>query len=182
MVRLIIFAVVSVFLFCVSIPSLRVRRSHGFYRFFAWESIVAIILLNVDRWFFNPFSAQQVISWLLLVVSIYLAVQGFYLLRTAGRPDEKREDATLAGFEKTTSLVTVGAYKYIRHPMYSSLLCIALGAFLKNPSWPAVVPTLGAAIFLALTAKAEEKECARFFGPAYEAYTRQTKMFIPFLF
>jgi hypothetical protein len=34
---------------------------------------------------------------------------------------------------------------------------------------------------LVVTAKVEERENFRFFGPIYEAYMRQTKRFIPFL-
>jgi hypothetical protein len=65
MFRLIVFAVCSACLIYVSRASLRVPRSHGFYRFFAWEFILALILLNVDRWFHEPFSAHQIASWLL---------------------------------------------------------------------------------------------------------------------
>jgi protein-S-isoprenylcysteine O-methyltransferase Ste14 len=36
--------------------------------------------------------------------------------------------------------------------------------------------------FLVATAKVEEREDVRFFGPGYESYMRQTKMFIPFVF
>lgn len=182
MLALTIFAVGSVCLAYVSRASLRVPRSHGFYRFFAWESILALFLLNVDRWFFDAFSRHQMISWLLLIVSIFLAVHGVHLLRTMGRPNEKREDSALVGFEKTTSLVTTGAYKYIRHPLYGSLLFLAWGTFFKAPSWFGGALMLAATIFLVLTAKVEEDECTRYFGPVYQTYMRQTKMFIPFLF
>ena len=47
-------------------------RSHGFYRFFAWECIAAIIILNIDGWFVDPGSWHQLISWFLLVLSIAL--------------------------------------------------------------------------------------------------------------
>ena len=33
-----------------------------------------------------------------------------------------RENAALLELEKTSRLVTVGLYRYIRHPLYSSLL------------------------------------------------------------
>jgi protein-S-isoprenylcysteine O-methyltransferase Ste14 len=85
-------------------------------------------------------------------------------------------------FEKTTSLVTVGAYRYIRHPLYSSLLFLAWGVFFKNPSWPGAILAVTATLFLVMTARMEEAEDVRFFGPAYQAYMKQTKMFIPFLF
>jgi len=36
--------------------------------------------------------------------------------------------------------------------------------------------------FLVRTARVEEAENIRFFGPAYEEYMKRTKMFVPFLF
>jgi len=182
MLKLIIFFVASAGIGYVSRASLRVPRSHGFYRFFAWEFIMILVLLNVERWFHNPFSIHQVISWFLLIVSIFLVVHGVYLLRMIGKPDEKRtEDVPMIGIEKTTALVTVGAFKYIRHPLYSSLLFLTWGAFFKGPSLPAVILALSATMFLMATAKVEEAENTRFFGVAYQTYMKQTKMFIPYL-
>jgi protein-S-isoprenylcysteine O-methyltransferase Ste14 len=183
MLKLIIFIVASAGIVFVSRASLLFPRSHGFYRFFAWEFILALILLNLERWFSNPFSIHQIISWLLLIVSIFLVVHGVHLLRTTGKPDNKRnEDVPIIGIEKTTILVTVGVFKYIRHPLYSSLLFLTWGVFFKGPSWLGGILSLMATIFLLATAKVEEAENMRFFGPAYQTYIKQTKMFIPFLF
>ena len=99
-----------------------------------------------------------------------------------GKPDKQREDDTLVGLERTTMLVTAGAYRYIRHPLYSSLLFLAWGAFFKAPSWIGGLLAAAATLFLVATARVEEAENAAFFGPAYEAYSKGTKMFIPFLF
>ena len=182
MTQIIIFCVASAFLVYLSKNCLFAPRSHGFYRFFAFESILALILLNSRQWFSNPFSLHQIVSWLLLIISFVLAVHGFYLLRVVGHPREEREEKELIGFEKTTSLVNIGAFKYIRHPLYASGFYGAYGVLFKNPSWPGLALALLATVFLVLTAKVEEKECIRFFGADYQAYMRRTKMFIPFLF
>jgi hypothetical protein len=92
MFKLIIFAVVSAGIVFVSWASLRDPRSHGFYRFFAFESILVLLLLNLDHWFRGPFSVHQIVSWLLLFSSLALAVHGFYLLRVIGKPREGFED------------------------------------------------------------------------------------------
>src|SRR5512143_642652 len=84
--RLIIFAVVSLGLLYVSRASLSAPHSHGFYRFFAWEAILALILLNISNWFEDPFSLHQIISWLLLAFSIILVVNGARLLSKIGKP------------------------------------------------------------------------------------------------
>ena len=182
MIPLLAFAIVSAFFIYVSRNSLFRPHSHGFYRFFAWEFILALVLLNAPYWTRNMFSAYQLISWLFLLISIFLVVHGVHLLKVIGKPDHNRSDAELLAFEKTSHLVTAGAYKYIRHPLYSSLLFLAWGAFLKDPSLPGLFLVLAASVFLVLTAKKDESECLQHFGNSYQTYMAGTKKFIPFLF
>ena len=174
LIKIVIFLACSAFLLWYSWKSLQDPLSHGFYRFFAWETIVALILLNADVWFRDPFSLFQVISWLLLAVCIALVIHGFYLLRVIGKPE--------GDFENTTALVKKGAYKYIRHPLYSSLLFLAWGAFLKDISIASIILVILATVFLFLTGKMEEKENIARFGKSYADYIKETRMFIPFVF
>ena len=176
-----VFLVATVGLAYVSRASLLSPRSHGFYRFFAWEAILVHILLNVEVWFRDPFSWHQILSWCLLSASLFLVLHGVYLLRLVGKPDRRRTDPSLVGFERTTELVTTGAYRYIRHPLYSSLLFLAWGVFFKLPSWIGGLLAVICTVLLIATARVEEAEDVRFFGPAYEAYRQRTKMFIPFV-
>ena len=183
MLKTFLFVVASAGIAYISRASLRNPRSHGFYRFFAWEAILALFLLNVQYWFWNPFSLQQILSWIFLIASAFLVVHAVHLLRHIGKPAAQRsDDEASIGFEKTTNLVVVGAYKYIRHPMYSSLLFLTWGVLFKDLSWLSGIFALAATVFLVSTAKAEEAENIRFFGTSYQAYIKQTKMFIPFLF
>jgi protein-S-isoprenylcysteine O-methyltransferase Ste14 len=180
--KLIIFVAASAGVVYLSRSSLLSLRTHGFYRFFAWEAILILTLLNVDDWFFKPFTLPRVISWPLLCISLFLVIHSFHLLRRMGRPDDRREDASLIRVEKTTVLVTEGAYKYIRHPLYSSLLFLAWGVFFKSPSWTGAVLAVAATAFLTATAKIEESENRNYFGETYGKYMKQTKMFLPFVF
>ena len=108
---------------------------------------------------------------------------GVHALRTRGRPNVGREaEPNLLAFEKTTQLVTSGIYRYIRHPLYSSLLLLAWGIFFKHPELTPLILAVTATAFLIFTAKADEAECIRFFGPPYQEYMQRTKMFIPYLF
>jgi protein-S-isoprenylcysteine O-methyltransferase Ste14 len=182
MLKISVFIVLTMCLIYISKASLRVPRSHGFYRFFAWEFIIALILLNINVWFLNPFSLHQIISWFLLFVSIVPLAFGAHSLAVKGRLAKNREsEPQLLAFEKTTALVTTGIYHYIRHPLYSSLLILTWGVFFKKPSWFSLVAALAATAFLWATAKADEAECLSFFGPAYQAYKKKTRMFIPFI-
>jgi protein-S-isoprenylcysteine O-methyltransferase Ste14 len=181
-IRLLTFVIVSAYFIYVSRKSLFRPRSHGFPRFFAWEFILALALLNAPHWTEDLFSFHQLVSWLFLLISIFLVVHGVRLLRVIGKPDQNRSGAELLAFERTSYLVTVGAYKYIRHPLYSSLLFLAWGVFLKHPSLPGLFLVLIASLCLLLTAKIDESECLQHFGDAYQTYMRGTKKFIPFLF
>jgi protein-S-isoprenylcysteine O-methyltransferase Ste14 len=180
-IKLLAFLLASAVLVYVSRASLLLPRSHGFYRFFAWEAILGMVLLNLDHWFHDPLSPAQVASWVLLFVSAFLVVHVARLLKIVGKPDLRRTDEALFKLEKTTRLVTVGAYRYIRHPAYASLLFLAWGVFFKNTSWLPGLLVFAATVFLVLTAKAEEAENIRFFGMEYGEYMRKTKMFVPFV-
>jgi protein-S-isoprenylcysteine O-methyltransferase Ste14 len=183
MFKLVAFIVLSAGLVYISRASLRAPRSHGFYRFFAWEFIVALFLVNIDVWFHAPFSWHQLVSWLLLLVCIVPLAFGIRSLVSHGKPVAHREvEPQLLAFEKTSSLVTTGIYHYIRHPLYSSLLFLTWGIFFKAPAWPGMLLALAATLFLFATARADEAECIRFFGPAYQAYIKRTKRFVPFVF
>jgi protein-S-isoprenylcysteine O-methyltransferase Ste14 len=175
MIRIIIFIVISVGFIVYSWPFMRDPRSHGFFRFFAFEATVALILLNVIQWFQNPFSALQIVSWVLLCTSLFMAVHGFYLLGKIGK-------AKNYNIEETTSLVKVGAYRYIRHPLYSSIFFMAWGVFFKDPSLLGIILVLAISAFITATARVEEKENLRKFGADYAEYMKGTKMFIPFFF
>lgn len=176
------FLIVSLFIVKMSWRSLRNWRSHGFYRFFAFELIVVLILLNVDVWFDNLFTARQLVASLLLCLSLFLAIHGFYLLKALGKPLGRVENSSNWGYENTEFLVTVGAYRYIRHPLYTSLLLLGWGTFLKDPSILGGLLALAMSAFLVATAKTEETENLDRFGESYTAYIKSSKMFVPFLF
>lgn len=177
-----IFLAGTAFFAWVSRCSLLKPHTHGFWRFWAWECILALVLLNFPSWTLNPLTPRQLLSWLLLLVAALLVIHALHLLQKIGRPTDTRRGAELLAFEKTTTLVTTGAYRYIRHPMYAALLYFAWGAFLKEISLPGMALVSGASIALFFTALRDEAECRQHFGAAYGEYLKGNKRFIPFLF
>ncbi|MHA6492174.1 methyltransferase family protein [Pseudomonas borbori] len=166
----------------ISWRSLRQPNSHGFYRFFAWEAILALLVLNTPVWFVDRFAPHQLCSWALLFSSLAVLFLGVHQLRRAGRPDGQREGAELFAFERTSQLVSSGIFRYIRHPLYCSLLLLAWGICCKQVSALTVGLALFASLMLYLTAKRDEAECLAYFGDAYAAYRQRSWMFIPWLF
>ncbi len=165
----------------VSRRSLLRPASHGFFRLFAFVAILALVALALPRWFERPLSARQLLSWALLVGSIWPAVRGLQLLRGRGRPSAPDPDTTLLAFENTSTLVADGIYRWIRHPMYASLLALAWGVALKAPGLPALALALAASAALFATARAEEVENLARFGAGYRAYMARTRRFVPFI-
>lgn len=181
--KIVAFVVFSIAILYISRASLRAPGSHGFYRFFAWECMLALFLLNVDVWFRDPASWHQLISWFLLFACLVPLVFGVRSLVGRGKPVEERtEEPQLLAFERTTALVTSGIFHYIRHPLYSSLFFLNWGIFFKAPGWLGLGLALAASAFLVATARADEAECTRFFGPAYQEYMQHTRMFVPYIF
>jgi protein-S-isoprenylcysteine O-methyltransferase Ste14 len=179
--KVILFIALSLPLIYLSKRSLFDIKSHGFPRFFSWECIIALFVANYKFWFVDPLSAKQVISWLLLVVSAYMVVAGVVLLRRASKPGVVRVDEKLFKFEKTTELVTSGIFKYIRHPLYSSLIFLTWGIYFKHPTVIMAFVALLSSLLLWFTAVGDEKECISFFGDRYSEYMKGTKRFIPFV-
>lgn len=153
--------------------SIKEKRYHGIFRFFSFESIFFLVLFNYPYWFKDPFSWHQILSWIFLVSSAFLAYFGYYQLKKIGKPEGQ--------FEDTTTLVTTGLYTYIRHPLYLSLLCGGFGVFFKHIGLIQVILLVINSVALILTAKVEEKEMIRKFGDEYVEYMKTTRMFIPLL-
>jgi protein-S-isoprenylcysteine O-methyltransferase Ste14 len=176
------FVLGTLILLALSWQALRRPQSHGFYRFFAWEAILALLVLNGPVWFVDRFALHQRLSWTLLFASLLLLFAGLYQLRRMGRPDGQRADAELFAFERTSQLVTSGIFGLIRHPLYASLLLLAWGVACKQPNGLSVILALLASLALWLTAKRDEAECLAQFGEAYRDYIQRSKMFIPWIF
>jgi len=179
--QIVLFILGTIFILFISKKALRSLRHHGFYRFFVFEFTLVLLLLNVPHWFDFPFSFHQIVSWILLVYSGFLLFQSVYFFKKYGGSKQRRENTANLEFENTSSLIQKGIYKYIRHPMYVSLLFLDLGAMFKNITIITLSLAGAATIFVVLTAKIEEKENIKFFGAGYDDYMKKTKMFIPFI-
>jgi protein-S-isoprenylcysteine O-methyltransferase Ste14 len=153
--------------------SIKYRRYHGITRFFAFESAYILLLMNYRMWFVEPFTPAHIISWILLILSAYVGIEGYLLLKRMGKSEES--------FENTSVLVKSGLYKYIRHPLYFSVFLFGTGVMFKDPKQTQLI--LGVVLLVAVyfTARIEEKEMIAKFGDEYRRYMEETKMFIPFI-
>ena len=151
--------------------SIKEKRYHGVTRFFVFESILVLLLLNYRVWFRDPFSLHQIISWIFLFGSIYPGLAGYILLKRKGKSEQS--------FENTTALVKSGIYKYIRHPLYCSLFLLGSGIMFKDTGNLQLIIGAINLVAIYLTSRIEEKEMLSRFGDSYRQYMGETKMFIP---
>lgn len=153
--------------------SIKYKRYHGISRFFAFESIFILFLLNYDVWFRDPLSWNQVLSWILLISSLYPVISGYLLLKRKGNPE--------INFENTSVLVKSGIYGLIRHPLYLSVFLLGTGIMMKDPGRIQLIAGTVNLIAVYITARIEEGEMTDKFGEQYREYMKETKMFIPYI-
>jgi protein-S-isoprenylcysteine O-methyltransferase Ste14 len=180
MEKLLVFGILSLAALAISWRTIFNIYSHGFYRFFCWECIFWLFVSNCRYWFDDPLSTKQIFSWICLFYSSYLLISGLILMRKIGKPGN-RANKTLYKFEKTSVLVQNGIFKYIRHPLCSSLLFFTWGLFLKNTTYSLFLIAMMSTVFIYLIAIFDERECMRVFGDKYSEYAKERKRFIPFV-
>ena len=181
MKNIILFFILSIPVIIISWRSLVKVNSHGFYRFFAWECILWLFVANYRYWFKDPFGIMQNVSWLLLILAAYLVIAGVFEMKIAGKAAKTRKAKELYAFEKTTELVDTGIFRYIRHPLYASLIYLTWGIFFKRPTIVLFMVAVISSALLFITARYDEKECKAFFGDKYRQYMTRSKMFVPFI-
>jgi uncharacterized membrane protein YwaF len=89
MIKWIAAALLALIILYISRHSLTKPRSHGFWRFFAWELILVLITLNLEKWFIDPWSWHQLIAWLLLFACLVPLIFGVHSLVSRGKPVEQ---------------------------------------------------------------------------------------------
>ena len=79
-----------------------------------------------------------------------------------------------------SKLVTSGIYRWVRHPMYSSVILMMLAVLLSSPSLIELLLFISLVLVLFLKAKREEKLWGKH-DKAYLEYKKHTKLFIPYI-
>ena len=79
-----------------------------------------------------------------------------------------------------SSIVTYGAYKYVRHPFYSAFLLALIGTVIACPHPGTIVCLVYTAFMLHYTARKEEHKLSNSeFGDDYRSYLAHTGRFFP---
>lgn len=167
--------------------SFLIRFTNTFNLFFLLvvNPLAALLLITGNGATVDPTHLAVSAPWLLIVLEVSglgLYVLGFLLMAWAlirlGRVYQ------LGGSSPRTvdKMIAVGPYRLVRHPMYTAVLCISLGlaCLIQSLAYLAVF-----GIYLALIVRlipVEEEGLQRAYGEQYEAYQREVKKLVPFLY
>lgn len=80
-----------------------------------------------------------------------------------------------------SSLVTTGAYRFVRHPIYSSVIFLSLAFALWHMSISHAIASFGFLLFFDRKSAQEEVWLADRF-PGYQDYRRSVKKLLPFVY
>jgi protein-S-isoprenylcysteine O-methyltransferase Ste14 len=78
-------------------------------------------------------------------------------------------------------LVTIGIYRYIRHPIYLGVMLAYVGGQIVAGSYLSILFLILFVYSSVVQAKKEEKLLLHYFGKQYEDYMQNTKMLIPYI-
>jgi protein-S-isoprenylcysteine O-methyltransferase Ste14 len=109
----------------------------------------------------------------LLTASVVCGIGGTMALRRNLTPFPKPS----AG----THLVQRGIYGLMRHPLYTAVICAAVGWSLIRSSWPAFAVSMLMAMFFDAKARHEEHWLRQQF-PDYAHYEQRVRRFIPWIY
>lgn len=114
--------------------------------------------------------------WAMALGGLALIVGGL-AVGTAGARALGRNLAAVPRPRGDASLVAVGIYRFIRHPLYAALIVCGIGWALATASLPSGVATLVLAAWLDAKSRREEHWLVEAY-PEYEGYRRRTHRFV----
>jgi protein-S-isoprenylcysteine O-methyltransferase Ste14 len=141
----------------------------------ALEAVGFAIVFQPFFWQLHPAGTWRIVlGSMLLALAVVLSWTGRRALGKQWRID--------AGLNASHDLIRSGPYRFIRHPIYASMLCLLLGDGLLLSKWWALLTAL--AIFLTGTevrVHIEDRLLSERFGAGFDAYQQAVRAYIPLL-
>ena len=127
--------------------------------------------------FAGPIPRNGILSYIgLAVLAIGVALQAASMLELRGAYTSK------LGIQKGQHLVTTGPYRFVRNPGYLGFTLQILGSGLALSSIIGLLYVVPVVVFIIWRTGREESMLIAEFGKEYEAYMKETKRLIPFVY
>jgi protein-S-isoprenylcysteine O-methyltransferase Ste14 len=157
------------------------RRQEGLFVLATLRPLGAAFWFGVFTWMFDP----ALMAWASMPVPLALRwvgtgwlIGGCVLLVWTFRSLGKNLTDTVVTREHHTLIVN-GPYRWIRHPLYSSAVLLAVAICLITANWFFVVTGAGVLSVLILRTRTEERNLVARFGDSYQTYMSRTGRFVP---
>lgn len=140
--------------------------------FLAW-----LVLMPLDA---VRFQWSQMPGWLQGVGAVLL-LGSFYLFFLTFRENPYLSPAVRVQTDRGQTVISTGPYRYVRHPMYGTVIIFIVGTTLLLGSWYGFL--LGLILVVGITFRAvQEERVLRAELPGYDAYMAQVKYrLIPYI-
>lgn len=143
----------------------------------SWSFVAVQVVILVLLVFFNPNVGPQVTRF--MIFGTFLEWIGWVGILLSAYTI--RKSLTAQPLPKSTgTLSTYGLYKYVRHPMYTSVMILCLGIAVVSGSVIKYALVGCLAILFHFKSVYEEKFLKQKY-PDYESYAKITPKFIPFI-
>lgn len=138
-----------------------------------WTAALLLYVAGV-RWFDYAFSLPQWARWVGVLLMVLCLPLSQWIYRTLGVHFSKKLE-----LRPDHRLVDFGPYRYVRHPMYSTLFLCATATCLISASALVMVTTGAVVIVILLRIKSEESMLLERFGETYRRYQLRTGVLVP---
>jgi protein-S-isoprenylcysteine O-methyltransferase Ste14 len=152
-------------------PLARKSRTYGIAQTILLVVYAGVFMLAPDRPLFAP-GIPGIVGLVLCAAGLVLMAAAFAVIRGVIQvAPEPRADGYL---------VTDGVYRGLRHPIYTAIVMLACGLFLRKPTAPVAIAGLLVIAFLVVKARFEETLLMVRY-PAYAEYKKRTWGVVPFI-
>ncbi len=135
-----------------------------------WQYSLLMAFLLCGPWF-----SQHIVGLLVQIAGIFLGTWAIWTMRRS------RLNITPC-VRKGSNLIQNGPYRFLRHPMYLSILLFFSPLLAESPSYLRVVSFIALIPGLLIKLNFEEKRLLEHFGLHYSLYMNKTWKFIPFVY
>jgi len=156
------------------------QRAPEWFSYFIFAIIGAILLfgLTTTATFSNPglpvSLASQSFGFLLELLGLCFAI---WARITIGR-----NWGSTVTFKEKHELITRGPYRLVRHPIYTGLLAMFLGAAIYIGPLVGFIGVLSLFMSFWIKSRQEERLMTKHFKSKYANYRKRTKALIPFIY
>jgi protein-S-isoprenylcysteine O-methyltransferase Ste14 len=155
----------------------------NFYRIFyniVALSIMALILCTLmqmrHHWFFEPPFLLKILGLCLIFAGFWVTTKAFQYINLSSFLGFSSAD------ESNGQLVTEGAYRWVRHPLYWGTTLFLIGGLCILPTDAIAVSVGFSLVYIIIGIEFEEKKLRRTYGASYDDFSRNKKKFIPFVY